>query len=273
MKNKLIQENNLGKVKKKHITDRFRRKLHVYRRFESNDTDYFTLKPKEKFNFKMPFGSKFNFDKMSIFFALILIVVPLSFVTLDQKVNKYIINASTTTSEDLLIDDSEDNTFIKGVSSDDYNSKFKGIDKRVYVLDEYFKSNNSPLYGTADTFVESCDKYGAPKDCITLAAIAKHETDLCKYHNSAEMFNCIGWGGGGDNRLRFNNFEEMIDTSTKVLVQQYSYDMMVDPSKMETVFCGPQDECAGWGNRVKIIMNQIDEFSVSLGVGKLTDLR
>ncbi len=153
------------------------------------------------------------------------------------------------------------------------NSSFKSLDKRIYVLDQYFLSRNSPLYGQAIHFVNACDKYGAPKDCITTAAIARHETDLCKYANSAEMFNCMGWGGAGVNRVRFSSYEEHLDVATRVLTQSYGPAMMIDPRLMERVFCGPQDECIGWGSRVINIMNEIDNFAVSLGVGRLTDLR
>lgn len=143
------------------------------------------------------------------------------------------------------------------------------IDKRVYVLEKYFESNKSPLVGHGAEFVAACDKYGAPKDCISLVAIAKHETNLCKYPGSADMFNCLGWGGGGSNRVKFNSYGQMIDRAMNVLVNQYGIARMEDPTLMEKVFCGPQDECIGWGNRVKIIMNNINNFSESLGVGKL----
>ncbi len=153
------------------------------------------------------------------------------------------------------------------------SSTFKSLDKRVYVLDEYFKSRNSPLYGQAKYFVEACDKYGAPKDCISTTAIARHETDLCNYANSADYHNCMGWGGAGEHRRRYTSFQEHIDIATDVLVNQYGPSYMDDPRLMEAVFCGPQDECIGWGSRVLVFMREIDSFSESLGVGRLTDLR
>jgi hypothetical protein len=160
-----------------------------------------------------------------------------------------------------------------GKTQNDATPKYKGKDLRTYVLDEYFKSRNSPLYGQANLFVEACDKYKAPKDCITTVAIARHETDLCKYHNSYEMNNCMGWGGGGQYRMKFSSMQAHIDTATRVLVQGYGVDAMLNPRLMEKVFCGPQDECIGWGNRVIVLMNEIDSFSESLGVGKLSELR
>lgn len=152
-------------------------------------------------------------------------------------------------------------------------SEFKSVDKRIYVFEKYFELRNSPLQGYAHLFVEACDRYGAPKDCISTVAIARHETDLCNYYNSAEMHNCMGWGGGGEHRMTFNSFKEHIDTATNVLVFQYGPEFMDDPRRMERVFCGPQAECDNWGNRILFFMREIDNFAESLGVGRLTDLR
>lgn len=160
------------------------------------------------------------------------------------------------------------------IKSNDFevSSQANNIDKRIYVLDEYFKMRNSPLYGYAKTFVEACDRYGAPKDCLVVPAIARHETDLCKYYMSAEMKNCMGWGGGGEYRMTFNSFEEHINIAYDVLVNQYGLEFMRDPSLMDDTFCGPEAGCKGWGYRVKVLEQEIDDFGVSLGVGRLSEL-
>lgn len=145
-------------------------------------------------------------------------------------------------------------------------------DVRAYVLDKYFEYYNSPLYGYGETFVKYCDYYNAPKACIYIPAIAHHETTLCNYANSAEMHNCLGWGGGGIYRRRFNNFDEMIQTATDVLVNQYGNYFILNPVAMQDVFCGTQDECIGWGQRILFFYEKLDLFAVSLGVGRLTDL-
>jgi len=166
-----------------------------------------------------------------------------------------------------------DRVQIQAEDRKNYSGDFVYEDKRVYVLDQYFKSRNSPLYGQAIHFVEACDTYGAPKDCITTTAIARHETDLCKYIYSAEMHNCMGWGGAGEYRQSFNSFKEHIYVATDVLVNQYGVEYMIDPELMEDVFCGPQAECEGWGDRVKILMEELDSYSESIGMGRLSDLR
>lgn len=157
--------------------------------------------------------------------------------------------------------------------TEEKKSEFVQKDPRVYVLDEYFKTRNSPLVGYAEDFVKECDHFGAPKDCIVIPAIARHETDLCTYYNSGQMHNCMGWGGGGSNRMTFSSFEEHIRIATDVLVNQYGNQYLIDPSLMERTFCGPQEECDNWGNRIKGFVREIDDFGVSLGVGRLTDLR
>lgn len=157
--------------------------------------------------------------------------------------------------------------------SSDLSSSFETMDVRVYVLDQYIKARNSPLTGMAKLFVDACDRYGAPRDCISLVAIARHETDLCNYQGSAEMHNCMGWGGGGQYRTAFSSYYDMIDRATNVLVNQYGRRYMLNPILMEDVFCGPQAECEGWGARILYFMEEIDTFSESLGFGRLSALR
>jgi hypothetical protein len=142
------------------------------------------------------------------------------------------------------------------------------IDYRAYVLDEYFKYYNSPLYGTGELFVKSCNRYGAPADCTTVAAIAHAETDLCKYHNSADYYNCWGFGGGGPDRIYFDSWAESIDLVTSRLVFAYGLKYMIDPSLMETTFCGDEPGCTNWGVRVKYFMNNISQFPKRQGLGR-----
>ena len=146
------------------------------------------------------------------------------------------------------------------------NSNASFVDKRAYVLDRYFESNNSPLAGYGKTFVEACDKYGAPKECITVVAISYNETHLCKYPGSKEMYNCWGFGGGGVYRMTFGSFYESIDRVTRVLVQQYGLKYMEDPSLMDGTFCGNEEGCNGWGSKIKYFMRDLRNYAASLGV-------
>ncbi len=149
-----------------------------------------------------------------------------------------------------------------------FGSKAQSKDARAYVLDEYFKYHNSPMYGTGNIIFDRCRFYEAPSDCLIVAAIADAETDLCKYHTSATYYNCWGFGGGGTNRIYFNSWEKSIDAVYRTLAwsELYGNDVMKDPRLMERTFCGWEPGCTGWGNRVIFFMDEIDQFAKDLGI-------
>lgn len=146
-------------------------------------------------------------------------------------------------------------------------------DKRAYILDQYFLKNQSPLYLQGSNIVEGCEKFNAPKDCTIIAAIAKNETDLCNYYNSFEMKNCWGFGGGGIYRRSFENFKEAIFTITDVLVNQYGHRYIIDPTLMQTTFCGSEPGCENWGSKIKYFVNEIDTFGKNMGLGSILEYR
>ncbi|MEP7103206.1 MAG: hypothetical protein ABI721_00665 [Candidatus Dojkabacteria bacterium] len=206
---------------------------------------------------------------------MVLVVFIFSFFSLvnikgvvQNSVSNYYVNAdSATQNQDIkppVISTDVSQSKISDAFSSNSNATY--IDKRAYVLDRYLQSNNSPLAGYGQVFVDSCTKYGAPKECITVVAIAYNETHLCKYPGSAEMFNCWGFGGGGENRIAFSSFNESIDQVTKILAIQYGYKYMEDPSLMEGTFCGNEEGCTGWGNKIKYFMKDIRNYAASLGV-------
>lgn len=227
------------------------------------------------FKFINILGFTFSKRRFLLTLGIITILLPFTVVALDQFLHKYNFLASEVPTSIKALD-SAPNVLGASTNSGRNNiAQSSGVfmDKREYVLEAYFRQRNSPLVGTGKIFVEACDSFGAPVDCISVAAIARHETDLCNYFISAQMHNCLGWGGGGEYRMTFPDFRTMIFTAHDVLVNQYGNAYMDDPRKMETVFCGPQDECIGWGARVLRFMREIDDLGVSLGVGRLTDLR
>lgn len=154
---------------------------------------------------------------------------------------------------------------VLGAAATKLNGTAKLQDWRAYVLDEYFRAHESPLYGTGDIFVAACNEFGAPADCLTVAAIADAETDLCKYGGSHLYYNCWGFGGGGEYRMYFSSWDESIRRVTDVLVNQYGREYMIDPSLMERTFCGWEPGCTNWGNRVKYFMTEISNYALQLG--------
>jgi len=74
--------------------------------------------------------------------------------------------------------------------------------------------------------------------------------------------------------MTFSSFEESINRVTQVLTEQYGERYMIDPELMERTFCGTEDPmCEGWGDRIKVIINDINEFSKSINMGDLISLR
>ncbi len=125
--------------------------------------------------------------------------------------------------------------------------------KIAYVFDEYFKENNSPLYGFGQTFVDACEKFNTPEDCTLLPAIARVETNLCTTDISADQHNCWGFGGSGNNRIIYPDFKTAIFDITGRLMQGYGINFFNDPEIGELFYCG--GHCVTWGDKVKMEQN------------------
>ncbi len=99
-----------------------------------------------------------------------------------------------------------------------YETKIEVADGRVANLKSFLRKYNSPLYDYADLIVKVSDKYQF--DYRLLVAIAMQESNVCKVipENS---YNCWGWGIYGDKIIRFNSYEEAIETVAKGIKQQY----------------------------------------------------
>jgi len=220
--------------------------------------------------------SKLTFRKkiyiFLLFFVLLIIFIGIKIVDAKEQTHFLFKNPEFIFSQNILKPKFFNN--LTEIKNNEIKSiKFHFKDKRAFVFDKYFQINDSPLVGLGELFVIKCEQYNAPLDCISTVAIAKHETDLCKYPGSKEMYNCWGFGGGGEHRISFSSFYESIDRVTQVLAEQYGYRYMVNPVLMESVFCGTQEECNGWGERILNIMDEINRFSINLGIGDLYLLR
>lgn len=140
---------------------------------------------------------------------------------------------------------------------------FATYDYRARILDLYFKSNESPLYGYGSAFVAACDKYGAPSDCTLLPAIGQVETGLCRTASSQKQHNCWGYGGSGVNRIIYPNFDQAIDEITRRLMIGYGRNFFIDPEIGELVYCGAH--CNTWGDKVKVYQQNIKNLAKSNG--------
>lgn len=217
----------------------------------------------------------FNQKLKRILALIVLVVVVFSAIKVTFTPNFDAIFADTPNNQPFYAPSIENSDFERqrSYTDMDFTATVKDFDKRNYVLDQYFLRNDSPLYGTAKYFTQACNKYNAPRDCTVVAAIAMNETHLCKYKNSAQMFNCWGFGGPDIHRITFKSFEDGIDRVTDVLANQYGYEYMINPSLMDGTFCGSEPGCTNWGNGIKKFMNEINKLSLDLGMGDLYALR
>lgn len=126
---------------------------------------------------------------------------------------------------------------------------------RVTVLKTFFKKYNSPLYSSAETFVQVADKYGM--DYRLLPAISCMESTCGKFMPS-DSYNAWGWGVYGNNVIRFKNFDEGIETVGKGIYEGYISKGLTNPSTMAPVYTPPNS--FNWRNGVNFFMNQIDEI-------------
>ncbi len=147
------------------------------------------------------------------------------------------------------------------------NTQSKTYDYRAHIFDSYFRENNSPLIGYGQTFVDACDKYGAPHDCLLMVAIAKAETDLCKTEGADLQKNCWGFGGSGENRIVYPNYETSITEVTRRVMEGYGTRFFNDANNGKFYYCGRH--CERWGDVVNSYKYEINRFGVMLGYPSL----
>jgi len=144
-----------------------------------------------------------------------------------------------------------------------FSSKFYNSNYRAYVFDKYFEKNDSPLYGYGQDFIDACESYGAPSDCLLMVAIAKAETNLCTTPGSNAQKNCWGFGGSGTNRIVWPDYKTSINEVTRRVMEGYGVRFFEDANNGKFYYCG--SHCDKWGNVVNGYKNEINEFGISLG--------
>lgn len=94
----------------------------------------------------------------------------------------------------------------------------KRTDNRARILKDYLDQYNSPLAGSAQTFVREADKYNL--DWKFVAAISGLESGYGR-QIPPNSYNGWGWGIYGDNVKYFSSWNEAIETVSKGLREQY----------------------------------------------------
>lgn len=91
-------------------------------------------------------------------------------------------------------------------------------DGRVANLKSFLRKYNSPLYDHAEYIVMVSDKYKF--DYRLLVAISMQESNACRVIPEGSH-NCWGWGIYGDHVLKFDSYEEAIETVAAGIKKEY----------------------------------------------------
>ena len=94
----------------------------------------------------------------------------------------------------------------------------ESADARVEIIRQYLAEFYSPLEPHANFIVETADKYSL--DHRLLPAIAQKESNLCKRIPEGS-YNCWGWGIHSQGTLKFDSYDEGIETVSRGLRENY----------------------------------------------------
>lgn len=162
------------------------------------------------------------FNKILTIFILFFVVYLGNFAityTLLKKHRSYLLAEKILTEIDK--NSSVDSQFFKSTGPlvlGEYTSIVQLGDSRSSNLRNFFRKHNSPLYDQAELIVKVSDQYKF--DYRLLPAIAMQESNLCR-HIPDDSYNCWGWGIYGDKVLKFDSYEEAIETVAAGLKKEY----------------------------------------------------
>jgi len=128
------------------------------------------------------------------------------------------------------------------------------VDNRAEILKGFLEQYNSPMVNEAENFVKYADKYDL--DWRLVASIAGLESGFGK-HIPYESYNAWGWGVYGDNVIRFESWEEGIETISHGLRTRY----LKDRPESDPYVIGPTYASSPtWAVRVTFFMNRMEEY-------------
>ena len=130
----------------------------------------------------------------------------------------------------------------------------KPMDNRAQILRDYLNMQGSPLADSAQTFVDSADRYNL--DWKLVASIAGLESTYGK-HTPAGSYNGWGWGYSNGTVKHFDSWDEAIEEISKGIRQNY----LKDNLESDPYMIGPTYAASPtWATRVTYFMNQIDAY-------------
>ena len=98
------------------------------------------------------------------------------------------------------------------------SSEIKAEDAKVGFIKQFLLENKSPLEPHASFIVNTSEKYGL--DYRLTTAIAQKESGLCRVIPEGSH-NCWGWGIHSEGTLKFDSYEEGIETVSEGLKNFY----------------------------------------------------
>ena len=126
-------------------------------------------------------------------------------------------------------------------------------DARPEIIKNFLTSYKSPITSHAKFVVETADKYGIDWKLIT--AIAMKESGLCKIIPE-DSYNCWGWGIHSAGTLRFDSYEEGIDTVSKGIRENYVDIGLVTIEEIMSKWI-PHSPNGAWAEGVKLYMAEM----------------
>lgn len=126
-------------------------------------------------------------------------------------------------------------------------------DARPEIIRSFLTSYKSPLTPHAALIVKTADIYGI--DWKLLTAIAMKESGLCKIIPE-ESYNCWGWGIHSAGTLKFDSYEEGIDTVSKGIRENYVDIGLVTIEEIMSKWI-PHSPNGAWAEGVKLYIAEM----------------
>lgn len=125
-------------------------------------------------------------------------------------------------------------------------------DARAEIIRQYLNRYNSPLEPYSQFIIDVSDKYGL--DYRLLTAIAQQESNLCKKIPPGS-YNCWGWGIHSKGTLKFQSFEEALETVARGIREEYIDKGYETPEEIMTKYTPLSN--GSWAFGVNRFMNEL----------------
>lgn len=142
----------------------------------------------------------------------------------------------------------------EGASNVVVASELKIDDARPYIVDNFLRKHNSPMYGSGKDFVFTADKYGI--DWKLLPAIAFQESNLGKKIPQGS-YNAFGWAvyTGKNSGVGFESWSHAIEIVAKGIKEKYISHGLTTPEAIMTRYTPNSN--GSWAFAVRFAMAEM----------------